>query len=311
MGFGDLDSLLKKSSRENKKSFLIVWNRGLGDIPLSLYALVFRIRHFIPHASVTFLTRPDLALGFEMLDNVHILPCADWKRGRAFDLAQSLSAHQLTPSCYDVTLERIDLERWFEWQIGVLTPKLRWQKTWDELPKKYFLQKGKNYIGVHVNTETGKYYRCEKNWPLACWHDLFSRLKETENSPVILFGIDQKPLFHAENIVDLRGKTSVFDMLSIIKNHCHSLIAPDSGILSLVYYIEDHFPLRILSLWGNPKRGILRQKVASPNRELEHLPLVGKYRDISNISCQKVYDLLFGKIPRKAGRRPFFKGLCK
>lgn len=290
-----LDRLLRRASRENKEKFLIAWNRGLGDIPLILYALVHRIRYFIPRASITFLTRTDLALGFEMLDNVHVLPCPHWKRGHLFDVDQSLAIHQLTLEHYDVFLETIDLDRWFQWQIGVLTPKLKWEKKWDALSDRYCLDREKTYIGVHVNTETARYYNYEKNWPLDRWQALFAQICKWKNTALILFGREKKPFFCANNIIDLRGETSIFDVLSVIKNHCHSLIAPDSGILSLIYYIEAHFPLLIVSLWADPRRGILRQNVASPNRKLEHLPIVETRRDISSISCRRVYETLLGK----------------
>ena len=53
----ELDRLLKKASSERKQKFLIVWNRGLGDIALGLYALVYRIKSVMPAAHIAFLTR--------------------------------------------------------------------------------------------------------------------------------------------------------------------------------------------------------------------------------------------------------------
>ena len=70
-GPNPFDALLKRAQKNDQRRFLICWNRGLGDIPLGLYALVQRIRHFIPQASVTFVTRSDLGEAFKMLENVN------------------------------------------------------------------------------------------------------------------------------------------------------------------------------------------------------------------------------------------------
>jgi ADP-heptose:LPS heptosyltransferase len=94
-------------------------------------------------------------------------------------------------------------------------------------------------------------------------------------------------------IIDLRGKTSLFELLSIIKNRCRYLIAPDSGILSMVYYLDTAFPLQIISLWADPKHGILKQNVASPNPLLIHRPLIGAHRDLSTVSADDVLNHLF------------------
>lgn len=59
-----LDRLLKKAAKNNQKKFLLAWNRGLGDIPLGLYAIIYRIREFIPDCSITFLTRPKMGVCF-------------------------------------------------------------------------------------------------------------------------------------------------------------------------------------------------------------------------------------------------------
>ncbi len=60
-GPNPLDQMLKKQSG---KKILIFWNRGLGDIALGLFAIVHRIREFIPDSQITFLTRPNLRDGF-------------------------------------------------------------------------------------------------------------------------------------------------------------------------------------------------------------------------------------------------------
>src|SRR4029078_3737266 len=86
-GINPFDQLLKKARRDEQKRFLICWNRGLGDIPLGLYALTQRIYAYIPDASITFAPRSDLEVGFKMLSTgVSVVIDPDWKRGTPFDL---------------------------------------------------------------------------------------------------------------------------------------------------------------------------------------------------------------------------------
>lgn len=287
------DRLLKRAASENKNRFLVVWNRGLGDIPLGLYALVFRIRSFIPNASITFLTRSDLAPGFAFLENTHVLSCSHWKRREPIDVAASLAVHQLTPDLYDVVLENPDPTKWLKWQIGALTPKLKWHKRWDSLAERYQLKSEDVYIGVHVDTETGMYYGYEKNWLLTRWQELFNQIRDHGKGKIILFGMKKEPAFLMDHLIDLRGDTSIFEVLSIIKNYCRFLVVPDSGILAITYYLASDFPLRIVSLWSDPRQGVLRQDVSSPNKQLQHIPLIGKNDSVANISSASVYHALF------------------
>ncbi len=271
-----MDRLLKQSSGTK---VLITWNRGLGDIPLGIYALVYRIRETIPHAEITFLTRADLAQGFEMLNEGKVIVDPSWKRGIPFILSQEVKAG------YDLILENADPTQWVRWQLGKLVPKLYWKQEWDSLSEKFHLH-GK-YLGVHVHSETS--YGYEKNWNSDHWNQLFEKMKDR---PILLFGFSQTPIYPFDNIVDLRGKTTLFEMLSIIKNHCSHLVVPDSGVLSMMYYIDEAFPIKIVSLWADPKQGVLKQNVSSPNLELKHLPLIGKNKNIHSIKVEEVYEAL-------------------
>jgi hypothetical protein len=49
----------------------------------------------------------------------------------------------------------------------------------------------------------------------------------------------------------------------------------------------------VVSLWADPKQGVLRQRVASPNQKLEHIPLVGKKENIATIPPKDVLEALF------------------
>lgn len=267
-----LDKILRRAESRGQKQFLITWNRGLGDIALGLYALVFRIRQCVPDARITFLTRTDLCEGFSLLQDVKVFACPSWKRGTPFDLDATFTELGLKRDDFEVIMENPDVTWWLRWQLGTLVPKLKWNSRWDALYDKFQLEG--RYIGVHVQTETQ--YGYQKNWSEQLWRELFKKISADYHLPILLFGFQPTPVFEIEGIVDLRGKTTVFEMISIIKNCCSTLVAPDSGILSLIFYIDEQFPLKVISLWADPRQGILKQNVSSPNNKLVHIPLIGE-----------------------------------
>ncbi|MBI5274244.1 MAG: hypothetical protein HY860_04235, partial [Chlamydiales bacterium] len=231
------DRLLKQAKKKQQYRFLILWNRGLGDIPLGLYALNIRIKTMIPDAKITYLTRSDLISGFKMLPQIDVMVDPQMKRGEKVDIAHTLKRLEHSIKNFDIILEKPDPTNWVSWQLGKVVPKLQFQPSWDDLGKKFALV-GRGYIGTHVDTETGQYYGYEKNWPKKYWIELFKQL----DKPIILFGMKKDEYFHFPNIIDLRGETSLEEMLCIIKNHCCDLIVPDSGILSMAYYVDEQFP---------------------------------------------------------------------
>lgn len=262
-GPNPLDRLIKGGAARGAKTILIPWNRGMGDIALGLYAIVHRIKMFIPDAQVTFVTRSDLEEPFQLLPGVQVIVDPSMKRGSPFQLPSSLPR-------FDLILEQADPSHWVAWQRGVLVPKMGWNKSWDELYQRFKLPEG--CIGAHVNCETNYYF--ERNWPADRWQALFSSLEQ----PIILFGLKKDPIFNHPHLYDLRGETSILEMLSIIKNRCTALIAPDSGVLGLTYFLNTQFPLKVVSLWANPNHGILKQNVPSPNALLEHRPVISPNR---------------------------------
>ncbi len=292
-GINPFDRLLKRSVKQDRKRFLICWNRGLGDIPLGLYALCTRIRMFIPDAQITFVTRADLAPGFALLKDVTVLEDPTWQRGKPFDLDATLQRHQTDRRAFDVVLDWPDPTRWLAWQIGKLTPKLSWNPAWNALCQKFNLTAGKEYIGVQVQTETN--YNYEKNWPLSYWQELFKRIEEETEIGILLFGFGREPHFENRAVVDLRGQTDLIEMLSLIKNRCNYLLVPDSGVLSMTYYIDETFPIEVVSLWADPRQGVLKQQVASPNPELVHRPLIAKDKNLSTVPVDLVYNALFAR----------------
>lgn len=289
-----LDALCYKAKKEKKSSFLIAWNRGLGDIPLLLYGMVDRIREILPNASITFITRKKLELGFYLLDGVKVIAVKDWERKKPYDVRASLINMGKNPDEFDVIIENPDPTYWMGWQVGKLIPKLTWQEPWEDLWKSFpelLDTKGpqKRFIGVQTATETG--YNSFRDWPKAYWEELFSFL-ETKNQKVVLFGVEKKPLFSHSNLLDLRQETSPLEFISIVKNCCHTLIVPDSALLALTYYLDEKFPLDIFSLWADPTLGVLRQNVPSPNPSLFHLPLIAKERDLHHLPPQQLIEQL-------------------
>ncbi|MEX0961286.1 MAG: glycosyltransferase family 9 protein [Simkaniaceae bacterium] len=274
------DRLLTQARLSEKRKFLIFWNRGLGDIPLGLYAATIRIRHFIPEASITFYTRKDLAPCFEMLPRVESFVDTDLKRGET-------SLNLLDQIPYDELILSLNPTRDVAWQIKNLIPKLHWQEKWDCLASSFRLHK--ECIGLHISSETEGYYGYTKDWPLNNFKKL---IREKREHTFLLFGINSKEKIEEKNVMDLRGKTSLFEMIALIKTYCKTLVAPDSGILSILYYIDATFPLRLISLWADPCQGVLRQQVPSPNPSLCHIPLVGKKNLVENISISEVAKYL-------------------
>lgn len=270
-----LDTLLSRGKREKKTRVLVLWNRGLGDIPLGLYAFVLRVRRYFPQAPICFLTRADLVSAFAMLPNVEAIPVREMERGVPFAIEDA----SLDIRDTDLVFESLPLTRWLKWQVGRVVPRLKWNPAWET---KWNLPMGA--VGIHLDTETGRFYQYEKNWPKHYWQTLIKNIER----PVFLFGHHSDATEWPSHVIDLRGKTTVPQLLDLIQKHCDILIAPDSGILSLIYYLDVTFPLSVISLWADPKQGILRQKVLSPNPLLEHFPLIAKNADLSTVTPDQV-----------------------
>ena len=272
-GPNPLDRIIKKAVQKNHKKFAIYWNRGLGDIALGLYAMVYRIRKSIPEAEITFFTRKDLSDGFALLENIKVEAFAEWSRGTTYSIPHK--------EVFDVVIENADPTHWVSWQRGKLTVRLKWNPLWDDLCNRFNLPQ--ECIGAHVACETGYYH--ERDWPFERWDNLFSSI----SGPIILFGMRKTPFFSQKNIHDLRGDLSLYELLSIIKNRLRVLIAPDSGVLSMAYFLDTSFSLKVISLWADPHHGILKQNVASPNPLLTHIPLISSNKkNAALISTEEV-----------------------
>ncbi|MBJ7449229.1 MAG: hypothetical protein JHC93_02590 [Parachlamydiales bacterium] len=283
------DRLLKKSKDAGQFRFLIVWNRGLGDIALGLYALVHRIRTFIPEAEITFITRKELHDGFKLLPNVKCVVVPSWKRKEPLSLSEVCPKLGISISHYDQVFENVNATQWLSWQIGHLVPKLEWKKEYNQLCERFNIPE--KSIGLHVNSETGHFYGYNKDWPYKNWQELINLLDQTDTS-IVLFGLNSDVPLQGKNVIDCRGKTTLLEMLSIIVNRLDTLVAPDSGVLSLAYYLDTPCAIHLISLWADPKQGVLKQNVESPNTQLIHTALIGENQDTQAILVRDVLSAI-------------------
>lgn len=281
---------LRRAVREGHREILLCWNRGLGDIALGLYALVATLRMHLPGARVTFLVREGLLEGFSLLEGVTAIAVPHWRRHEPYSVAHTCSVLGLDLSRYDWVIEWPNPTRWMVHQLGTVQPRLRWDPRHDLLAERFGLPRGPMYIGVQLDAETG--YGLWRNWPMSHWHLLLQRLAERPEVRVLLFGMQAQMPCEGSHLIDLRGKTSLFELLALIRMHCQALIVPDSGILAMTYFLDAEFPLRLVSLWADPKHGVLKQSVPSPNPRLLHRPLIGAGRDLSTVSPEAVLHAL-------------------
>lgn len=289
----EFDQLLKKAARLKQKKFLLVWNRGLGDIALGVYGIIHKIQQTIPEADITILTRKDLEEGFHLLDHIQTIVVPNLKRGEPLDLIKALNIYSKKREDFDVILEKPDPTRWLKKDLGFFIPKLKWRQEYDQLWKKFNLTPYNiPHLAVHLHTETEEFYNYNKNWPPEKFQELFTLLLKEFPLKIILLGLRKTLSASPAQILDLRGETSVLEMLSIIKNCCPLLIAPDGGVLSLVYYLHVEFPITVISLWGDGQQGILKQGVSSPNCKLKHIPIIGRNKDINTITTEEVMAVL-------------------
>ncbi len=286
------DRMLKKIARKDSSGqvhILLAWNRGLGDIALGLYAMVQRIRTFVPQSQITFLIRENLQDGFSLLSGVKTIAAPHWKRGEAYDVMSTLHQLDIDPKQFDLIIEKPNPTDWVRWQLGTVIPKLQWKEEYDSLANSFDLPRGFTYIGAQISAETS--YGLWRNWPQERWQELLSLLPNS--AKLVVFGVGKGALWEHPKVIDLRGKTTLFEMISIIKNRCQHLVVPDSGVLSMIYYLDQIFPIQVVSLWADAKHGILKQNVRSPNLLLVHCPLLADHRDLSALPAKKVVDYLF------------------
>ncbi len=282
-----------------RREFVFGWNRGLGDVALGLCPLFARIRKAIPGSHIVVFTRADLEDVFRMadIDAVHVVP--GLVRGAPLDpLAAAREAGiVIAPSA--VILADPDPTRWLDGRRREHPPALRWDEGSNPRGERLVpATHGTLTIGAHVSSETSAFYGYVKDWPASAWQQLFARFPASSNVRWLLFGNAANPAFLQSNLVDLRGQTSFIELLAAIRTRCRILVAPDSGVLTAAYYLDCDFALDIVSLWSDPRQGILKQGCPSPNPRLRHTPLLAAGEDMRNLGVDAVGEAIAAALAR-------------
>lgn len=287
--FGNpLQRILRRAQTDGARRFLLLWNRGLGDIALGLYPVFVRIREAIADAEITVVTRRDLYEPFLLVEPSSIIIAPRLQRGVRQLPSAVFADAGVDPKRYDVVLAEPDPSRWLAHDAHTIAPRLVWQSQYDALADRFALSEDKRWIAAHVSSETAHHYGYVKDWPRERWQEAFCAWSKRPDIGVLLFGHAAVPSFHAPSLIDLRGQTGFLDVLSLIKNRCELLLAPDSGILSMLFYLDAQFPLTVVSLWSDPAQGILKKAFPSPNHALRHVPLLAADRCMANVATLTV-----------------------
>jgi ADP-heptose:LPS heptosyltransferase len=288
--FGSLFERKLARAKRRGGAYLFYWNRGLGDIALGLVPLFARVRQRDPEARIEVITREELRVPFELAgaEQVHVLPGLE--RESRIDIAGACARLGLALQGFAAVFDYPDPNRWLEGRRGEFPPRLRWNPAWDDLGDRIMpsLSNGRVAIGAHVNSETARYYGYRKDWPASAWQELFARFPASSGVQWVLLGHEAEPPFAGANLTDLRGKTDFPQLMSVIRNRLRVLVAPDSGVLTMAYYIDAPFALDVVSLWADPRQGVLLQACASPNPLLRHTPLMSPGEDIRNLPVDDV-----------------------
>ena len=297
----ELNRVLRRAVNGRGRRVLVYWNRGLGDIALGLCALLSCLRERLPGCYITVLTRPDLEQAFALTDIDRILVCPSLQRGDAQGFGRACRALELDRGKFDVVFERPDPTTWIADSLGHYVPRLRWRNEWNSLVDRFVgISLDRPVVAAHVSSETGQFYGYVKDWPPHFWRELFQRVSGRYSVQWILLGHAQGERFDQPNALDLRGQTSLLDVLAILRNRAQVLIAVDSGILAMAYFLDESFPLEVVSLWSDPRQGVLKQRVASPNPGLRHCPLVGEGEDVRTLKVEYVEAAVLAALSRLA-----------
>ena len=281
------DRTLAHAKGDPRRRFLFFWNRGLGDIALGLVPLFLRIRKEVPGAAIEVLTREELRAAFELAgaDAIHAIPGLE--REARVNLPHACSALGIELEAFAAAFDYPDPNRWLEGRRHEYPPVLAWPPAWDALADRFVFPRRRRVIAAHVCTETAGYYGYVKDWPAAAWSALFRRF-EGNDVQWILLGHRPEQGFSGANITDLRGATSFPELMSLVRHRCTGLVAPDGGVLTMAYYLGAQFPFDVVSLWSDPRQGILLQGCPSPNARLRHTPLLAPDEDLRKLTVEAV-----------------------
>src|SRR4029453_2100024 len=268
-----LDRAVRRAMRGPKRDFLFCWNRGLGDVALCLVPIFARVRRDVPGARITVVTRPDLEEPFRLTDADRVVGIPGLARDTKLALPD-LTHAGLEPERFAAVFTDPDVNRWLHGRRSEFPPVLRWDPAWDALAAPLVPSAPQKIrIGAHVSAETSAYYGYGKDWEPASWRTLFARTADLPHIEWLLLGHNAERRYEGAHVTDLRGRTRYLEMAAIIHRRCRLLVAPDSGVLATAYYLDARFSLDIISLWSDPRQGVLLQGCPSPNPLLRHVPL--------------------------------------
>jgi len=226
-------------------------------------------------------------------------------RGALLDPLAAAREAGITIEPSAVILADPDPTRWLDGRRREDPPALRWDEDSNPCGERLVsAAPGTVTIGAHVSSETAAFYGYVKDWPASAWRQLFARVAASGSVRWLLFGNDTNPAFPQSNLVDLRGKTSFIELLAVIRTRCQILVAPDSGVLTATYYLDCDFALDIVSLWSDPRQGILKQGCPSPNPRLRHTPLLAPGEDMRNLGVDTVEDAVAAALARIRAQAP-------
>jgi len=218
-------------------------------------------------------------------DAIHVIPTLE--REARVELPRACAALSVELDQFAAAFDYPDPNRWLEGRRTEYPPVLAWKKDWDGLASRFDIPPRKRLIAAHVSTETAGYYGYVKDWSSAAWSELFGRFGGDDVQWVLL-GNRAEPDFADANVTDLRGATTFPELMSLVRHRCTALVAPDGGVLTMAYYLDAQFPLDVVSLWSDPRQGILLQGCESPNARLRHTPLVAPEEDLRNLTVDAV-----------------------
>jgi hypothetical protein len=295
------DRALAAAEREGRGEFVFAWNRGLGDIALGLVPLFEAIRQRIAHSHITVFTRADLEDAFLMAgaDTLRVVP--GLARDAPLDPAQAAARVGIALPPLATVFANPDPTRWLDGRRQDFPPVLHWDPAWDAKADALVPAFGdETVIGAHVHSETAQYYGYVKDWPDASWQELIARFPGAANVRWLLFGHAASARFTQANVIDLRGRTGFLDLMAVLRTRCRILVAPDSGVLTAAYYLQGNVPLDIVSLWSDPRQGVLKQGCPSPNPRLRHIPLIGPDEDVRKLTVDTVANAVTAALARSA-----------
>jgi hypothetical protein len=285
----EFDRAMRRARRTRSPRFLFCWNRGLGDVGLGLSPLIGSIRRDFADARIEALTREDAVPAFELagVDAIHAVP--GLARGTRAELRAEATRLGLDAAAYTWIFADPDPRRWMGTGREFPAARLRWQPRFDRLAGRFpELAAPGPWVVVHFQSETSQFYRYPKDWPPDRWAPLFDRVRAVVPARFVLLAAAPGAPVDGEGIVDLRGRATLLESLSVIVTRANALVAPDSGILSLTYLLDAQRELDVVSLWSDPRQGVLKLATPSPNRRLRHFPILGRDENVTNITADEV-----------------------